>query len=437
MKIVAVETSVNPEIIKSYFKNVDLEESTFDKYTQNDQQYDIGFYHASVEKKLKDFYISFRNENQSSPLFINANFSSRILDTISNDRNVYIYKNDSELIKILENYEGAKFSSLDIVPIPLRSFLILPTTPVDLFLRINESKILKIARANCNHLIEILEKYEQKSCEYVFVKESDFSKLLSYISQRHENALWKNLSPENKKMFSSEVFDFVHYSLHMVGLNKETFNITNQLLMNTAHVVKSSNNSDLKALWKSYCKNKNYLIEHSLLLSHIICGAAKYFDCKTRNIEEKLLMAAMFHDIAITDETMAKEYGTKIQKEKYSKYSTEEFESHHEKAIVLLRSMKGVPSDVEVVIGQHHEKPDGTGFPRGLAGKNINALSALFIVTHDFVQQLYIEGFSIMTRNYILRDLASKYTDGYFLQALNSLNELFEIDFDKKSGSAA
>ena len=50
--------------------------------------------------------------------------------------------------------------------------------------------------------------------------------------------------------------------------------------------------------------------------------------------------------------------------------------------------MDEIPSDVDIIVLQHHERPNGTGFPKGLRSNQIAPLASVFIVAHDIVDQL-------------------------------------------------
>jgi HD-GYP domain-containing protein (c-di-GMP phosphodiesterase class II) len=59
---------------------------------------------------------------------------------------------------------------------------------------------------------------------------------------------------------------------------------------------------------------------------------------------------------------------------------------HPVHAADYVRKMTEIPSDVDQIIFQHHEKADGSGFPRNLSGKFITPLSAVFIAAHEIVE---------------------------------------------------
>jgi hypothetical protein len=53
-----------------------------------------------------------------------------------------------------------------------------------------------------------------------------------------------------------------------------------------------------------------------------------------------------------------------------------------------LRKFGKIIEETKKIILEHHEKPDGTGYPKGLNGQTTFSLSCLFILCHDIAQEL-------------------------------------------------
>lgn len=51
--------------------------------------------------------------------------------------------------------------------------------------------------------------------------------------------------------------------------------------------------------------------------------------------------------------------------------------SHVAHSVELLRAAGGLPDGVEAIVAEHHERLDGSGYPRGLSGRQISADSAI------------------------------------------------------------
>ena len=48
-----------------------------------------------------------------------------------------------------------------------------------------------------------------------------------------------------------------------------------------------------------------------------------------------------------------------------------------------------LPPDVDSIILEHHERPDGTGVPKQLTANQIKPLSSIFIFAHDIVDIIF------------------------------------------------
>ena len=93
----------------------------------------------------------------------------------------------------------------------------------------------------------------------------------------------------------------------------------------------------------------------------------------------KLVKGAFLHDvgkIAIGDAILLKP----------GSLTAEEFEqikSHVDHGLDVIRRSKWL-SDAEAIVGGHHERWDGTGYPRGLTGESIPLLARIFAVADVF-----------------------------------------------------
>ena len=93
------------------------------------------------------------------------------------------------------------------------------------------------------------------------------------------------------------------------------------------------------------------------------------------------------------------------------------------KAAELARQFQEIPPDVDVIVSQHHEKPDGTGFPRGIGYSYIAPLAMVFMVAHDMAQHFLGHG-SQMDRDAFLAEVRDKYTSSQFRKILEAIERL-------------
>ena len=96
------------------------------------------------------------------------------------------------------------------------------------------------------------------------------------------------------------------------------------------------------------------------------------------------------------------------------------FMRHTDAAAELLACLPEVPANVDVILRQHHEQPDGKGFPKCLTYAQLSPLSCVFIVAH---RMLNLE-VGTDTKDQLLQflgQLGPEYEKGTFGKIVNSI----------------
>lgn len=168
---------------------------------------------------------------------------------------------------------------------------------------------------------------------------------------------------------------------------------------------------------------ENYYSCHMDLLIHISLSLAKFMDWNTDKTYEKFIYASYLHDIALASKpdfhkvnSLEKLVSLKesISPEEY-KYILE----HPTIAANSIEHVKGIPSDVDTIIKQHHELPGGDGFPRGYAYNKIVPLAAVFIVAHDLTEYI-LDNSKFSMEEYIKKN-QSKFHSAIFIKIFQKL----------------
>jgi HD-GYP domain-containing protein (c-di-GMP phosphodiesterase class II) len=96
----------------------------------------------------------------------------------------------------------------------------------------------------------------------------------------------------------------------------------------------------------------------------------------------------------------------------------EAFRNHPQNAADIARRFSEVPPDVDTIIAQHHERPDGTGFPRRLSGNYIAPLASIFIVAHDLARYSRLRPNEKIDVKEFIKQGALKYKSSQFKKVL-------------------
>ena len=133
----------------------------------------------------------------------------------------------------------------------------------------------------------------------------------------------------------------------------------------------------------------------------------------------KLALAGLVHDITLENHELAQLDSLQELTSKVANFTTSEvnnFRRHPIDCAELVRQLDQMPPDVDQMVLQHHEKADGSGFPHKLTALRISPLSALFIVAHDLVRRMHLDG-NFDVKEFLLAD-RPEYNHGPFKRVL-------------------
>ncbi len=167
---------------------------------------------------------------------------------------------------------------------------------------------------------------------------------------------------------------------------------------------------------------EDYLYDHSYLTSVIACDLLRKMNWWNEERMQILSFAALFHDITIKDSKLAKiAHKDDPRLEAFSAEEVKKYLRHPLDAFDLILEYPNIPPKVAEVICQHHENPEGEGFPNSLRPINIDPLSCVFILAHDFVNALAECAYDEKQVDQILNAMQKRYNVGPFKPALRAL----------------
>ncbi|HAZ14177.1 MAG: hypothetical protein A2X86_02575 [Bdellovibrionales bacterium GWA2_49_15] len=141
---------------------------------------------------------------------------------------------------------------------------------------------------------------------------------------------------------------------------------------------------------------ERFLPEHMILLCFISSAWAHKLGWYSQGTKDKLVFASILHDITLA----ARPHLAKIrnlaefnaQRLTLTDKDQELFLNHPEECSRLVaQHFKEAPHDTAEIILQHHERPDGSGFPKKINFTKMPPLSMLFILAHDFVENFIFQ----------------------------------------------
>ncbi len=145
------------------------------------------------------------------------------------------------------------------------------------------------------------------------------------------------------------------------------------------------------------------------------------------DVEQDLRMvtlAALLHDVSLDDRLYEMKlnllFSNRLKNLENGSRDQQEIWSHTRKGAALAKDFDFCPRDVQFLIAEHHELPDGSGFPAGLRADQIHPLSAVFIVAEDFVDYFIRHSPAPDWKSFV-KTRESVYVHGEFARAFQSL----------------
>jgi HD-GYP domain-containing protein (c-di-GMP phosphodiesterase class II) len=305
------------------------------------------------------------------------------------------------------------------VPAPL--LLHLPHLSVDLFVRLSKIKFVKLVRSGTKLTTDELSRVmDRKKILHLYVRIEDSAVFLDHL----KTYILHNLSDieagsERGLVTVSMIQDLCHQLYHKLGFTKEMKEIAEINIRMTLAVV--GENPELSNLIHSTLfQEQNYCSSHSVLVSYFACSIASKMSWLSQHTFQKLILASLLHDIALPDIELSKIQSLTDIDDKRDRLSKEQVDSVLNHSLISAEVVKRfniAPGEVDLIVSQHHEQPDGTGFPLGLNANKISPLASVFIVAHDLVDQISVEGDEFEMKKFIAARV-DRYNSGIFKKAL-------------------
>ncbi|WPU64579.1 HD domain-containing phosphohydrolase [Peredibacter starrii] len=264
----------------------------------------------------------------------------------------------------------------------------------NLFIRIGNDKFIKIFHEDDNTDVLDLTKYKSKGINYFYLTRDTAMWVINQIQNQIDIFLKANnfrfvlrgASDSPEKRFEQKILridDEVH-------VDKDFKESIEKAVEKIRAIVEKEAKVD--AFLRVLKENQNHyalFTQKMNLTSLMSCVLAKQLDWISKTTMDKLVYASVVSDITLAVRPELLKIPNLHEFERVKNTLSEEdqkiFLSHPKDAANLIkRYFTSAPPDTDALVYQHHEFPDGSGFPLGLRAEKISPLSALFIVATDF-----------------------------------------------------
>ena len=298
----------------------------------------------------------------------------------------YIYDGIQEIIKVYTEINKKSETSDSLVSVDgpyivigLELLLKISNLPCDIFIELKNKKILKILNKGETFLQQEFDKYKDRGIKCLII-EKTYAPLYieSICNEINDILLDKGKKSEMRVMDAHSV---IMETVSEFGFSEPVIRATTRSVDFALDLFgKSKDFGGIKD--HIFGHPGKYLTTHSIAVAFISVALLKETKWDSPETRQKLVLTSFLHDASISAPDMSEATLAETQK----MYN---FKDHPKESKAILSKLKYFPPDLDRILLEHHERPDGTGFPHRINGTKIHPLSAVFIFAHDVVDIIF------------------------------------------------
>ena len=302
----------------------------------------------------------------------------------------------------------------------------------NLFICLGADKYIKIFNEDDNTNVLDIKKYKEKGIQYLYINRETAMWVINQIQKQINIFLKANnfrfvlrgASESPEKRFEQKILR-IDDEVHVDAEFKETID---KAIENIRSIVEKETHVDHMLEVIKQNKNEYAFFTQKLNLTSVIaCLLAKQLDWISKTTMDKIVFASVLCDITLAVRPSLLRIGSFTDFERLKETLSDEeqkiYLSHPKDAANLIkRYFTTAPPDTDALASQHHELPDGSGFPLHLKADRISPLAALFIVANDFAYYFLLDDEPNM-EDFLLK-CHSRYDFVNFRKVLKALERL-------------
>lgn len=259
--------------------------------------------------------------------------------------------------------------------------------PFDLYLKLSDTNYVKVVKQGDSFSKDDADKFLQKGVTHLYVSSMDSMDFLKAYEENLNLLLTSKMDVEEKVVHTIDALEAIESVSKRLGWTPAVIEAAKNNIDTAFKIL--SKNAQLSDILKLKLANPSSgYVRHIGLQSYMCCIMSKDLGWGGEAVQTKLALAALLHDLAVEEHYYndIKTWNKRAANLRDRLPETIKYRLHPLEASKLLQNMENIPPDIEQIILQHHEKKDGSGFPRSLGHSRISQLSAFFIIIEELVE---------------------------------------------------
>jgi response regulator RpfG family c-di-GMP phosphodiesterase len=318
-----------------------------------------------------------------------------------------------------------EYSKEDMRPLRIKNFYLFEQMPYDVYIELAPNKYGRIISKNKFYSHQLLHSYSKKNVKFLYIKKTEHIKMLDKSIKSLTNIYKsKNIDKTKAVKIHQRTIFFIQEYIRCLSVTEEISQLTHMLSDSISDFVINNHtmNTVIKEMEYNYPMSFTDAALITAYLSQMIVFEMQWSADMTK---ERLVLASILQDISLPNDELIKirSLNDPLLKN-FQEDEINQFRFHTIKAYEIARLFYGY-TEIEFILKEHHEHPNGDGFPVGINSSSLTMISCIFILATHFTSRLARIESSSPNLKEIIISMRKIYGIGNFKDPLKTLANIF------------
>lgn len=281
-----------------------------------------------------------------------------------------------------------EFTKDDLHPMKIRNFYLFDQLPYDVYIELTSTKFGRIISKNKPYSHQLIHSYAKKNIKQLYLKKDEF---LKFLDQSIKNLLkmYDGKLSERKRYITLHLKTtfFIHQYIKILNVSEDINLLTSKYIQSVTQTCRSY--ESLTQILSDFPEGQQFSFASQSVYSSYLC----HFILQTMGwhadmSKDKLILSCLLQDIALNNEDLIKIRSLNDPQLKlFPEQDQIAFAEHPLQAALVSNYFSGF-TEVDFIIAEHHEHPNGDGFPKELNSSSLTTISCIMILAASFTSRL-------------------------------------------------
>ncbi|MBT7767776.1 MAG: response regulator, partial [Bdellovibrionales bacterium] len=163
--------------------------------------------------------------------------------------------------KYLDIKQGEEQEAPKYCKIATKRFLMFNTLAFDIFLRLSENKFIKIINKNELYMVDTIEQYISRDCEYLYITSGDYVPFLDHFTKTIKDRLiCQEIPPSEQISLEVDCADLIQNHINFFSISDELMAVVDVVTTSNLKLIKKD--PQLKSVIECMIQRKGFILEH-------------------------------------------------------------------------------------------------------------------------------------------------------------------------------